>query len=166
MKKLDQAAVNLDDIRNPIDQKLRSVGFRSRSKRLWDRKAGRVIQVVHLDKSSYGPQNRLEVFFGLENSVNMPKYKIGEFDVKLNFERILKYAADFKSALDQETIGMAPDVRARIIQDALGQALDPILNLAIDEQGLRKLREILPNKNDFFIGPRTSAIIFPVETTG
>jgi hypothetical protein len=126
---------------------------------LWDRQTERILQVVHLDKSSYGPQNRLEVFFSLREFVDLSKYRLGDFDIKLNFDRIVESAADFKSALDQEMVGMAPDVRAEIIQIALSQSLEPLLKLAVDEQGLAKLRELIPSKNDLFMAPRTASIV-------
>jgi hypothetical protein len=151
--------VSLDDIRNPIDQVLRSVGFRSRAKRLWERPTAQILQVVHLDKSSYGPQNRLEVFFSLTKFVDRHKYKLADLDVKINFGRIVEHSADFKSALDQESVGMAPDVRTQIIQMALRQSLEPLLMTAVDEQGLSKLRETIPSKNDLFIAPRTASVL-------
>lgn len=153
--------VDLDDVRNPIDQILRPIGFRANSKRLWDRENGRVIQVVHLDKSSYGAQNRLEIFFSLDSYVSVAKYKLGDFDVKINFDRISKHYADFKSALDQEKIEIPFDVRANVIQVVLKEILEPLLNLAADEQGICKLRDIMPSKNDLFIAPRTAALCSP-----
>src|ERR1700733_4464136 len=123
MQKPYRMIASLNDVRNPIDRTLRSVGFRAKTTRLWDRQVERVLQVVHLDKSSYGPQNRLEVFFSLNEFVDSSKYKLGDFDVKLNFDRIVEGAVDFRSVLDQEKTGIASDIRAQIIQIALNQYL-------------------------------------------
>lgn len=160
MQALGHGTVDFSEVRGPIDQVLRSFGFSSRSKRMWHRHVGRVIQMVHLDKSSYGPQNRLHIYFSFDNLVNLERYKIGDFDIRLIFDNLPKCSADFRSALDQETTGMARDVRESVIYQSLSEYLNPILKLAVDEKGFRELRKAFPSKNDLFISPRLAAIIF------
>lgn len=155
---------SLDDIRTPIDLTLRSIGFRSKSKRLWDREVGRIVQVVHLDRSSYGPQNRLEVFFSLKEFIDLSKYKLGDFDIRVNFNRIADNPTDFKSALDQDNASMPPDIRAEIIRTTLKQSLEPLLRQAVDEQGLSALRKAMPSNNDLFMAPRTAAALSARKT--
>lgn len=146
------------DVREPIDKVLREAGFRSKGKRIWVRILGRAAQIVHLDKSSYGPQNRLEAYVTLRTDIDLRNIKWSDFDLVIRIERIVRASSDFRSALDQEAASIPLEARKLIIEEAVAEIVS-VLELASNEAGIIQLRRMFPSANDVFIGPRTTALL-------
>ena len=147
--------VSLGDIVEPVHASLKPLGFAKHGKRSWYRNTSEIIQLVRLEKSSYGEQNRVEIWVNLRRINENPRPAVQECGIRCNFSRLIPDKEPLKRAFNQEHDALTPAQRSEVIARNLTEHCVPILRSLETETGLLKLLNAIDDRNTLLVLPST-----------